>query len=410
MILFLVLFSMIVSVFFVGMAYREQRQTIRNTLYATENGKPLIPDLTNSGNEELYFYYLTTTEGNVLESSEAFTSDFSYNLETIEKWQPQKDEFHLKWLSIPHNHHEGKKGDRDKLLFIGARPTILGDGQNGFIYVAKDVTFYVEVFQNLLVVLICILVLFCMIAVWLSLSMSKKAMIPIQHSYRQQQQFLADVSHELRTPLSIMNTSIDVIEMENGNDFTPMTKEVVIDMKEEVERMSRMVQHLLLLARSDSGSVQFEMVLFDVVPRIRQWVQAFDAIAKQKEIVLDIHVPNALVVKGDLERIKQLVYILLDNAIKYTPVKGRVDLFVTQQSKYWSISVQDSGVGIPVDERQRIFDRFYRVEKHRSREEGSAGLGLSIAKWIVEAHQGTIEVESVINQGSTFTVKFSNED
>jgi signal transduction histidine kinase len=406
-ILFLVLFSIIVSIFFVGMAYREQHQSIRNTMYAAENGKPLIPDLASTENEDFYYYYQMNSRGNVVGSSEAFPSNNSFNLKTIEEWHPNKDAFRLKWLSVPHNHHEGNRlVDRDRLLFIGARPVRLEDGQIGTIYVAKDVTFYLEVFQNLLIVFLCILVIFFIAAVWLSLSMSKKAMIPIQRSYRQQQQFLADASHELRTPLSIMNTSLDVIELENGKDFTAYTKEVVMDMKEEVGRMSRMVQHLLLLARSDAGSVEFEMVAFDLVPKLRQWMQAFEAIANQQGIVLVANLPNELSVKGDIERIKQLVYILLDNAIKYTSMNGKVAVVVDQPSKHWSLSIQDTGVGISVEDRQRIFDRFYRAEKHRSREEGSAGLGLSIAKWIVEAHHGTIEVESIVNQGSTFTVRF----
>ncbi|WP_244163201.1 sensor histidine kinase [Paenibacillus pectinilyticus] len=407
-ILFLVLFSIIVSVFFGGMAYRENRQLIRTTMYATENGSPLIPDLVSSDHEDLYFYYLVNGSGNVVGGSEVFPLNNSINLEMIEEWHPNKEEFRLKWLSVPHSHHEGKTLiDRDRLLFVGARPAILQDGKKGTIYVAKDVTFYLDVFQNLLIVFLCILVIFFIAAVWLSLTMSKKAMIPIQRSYRQQQQFLADASHELRTPLSIMNTSLDVIELENGKDFTSYTKEVIVDMKEEVGRMSRMVHHLLLLARSDSGSVEFEIVAFDLVPRMRQWVQAFEAIANQKEIVLNAHLPRELSIKGDIERMKQLVYILLDNAIKYTPKHGNVNVIVDQQSKQWSLAIQDTGVGIPIEDRRRIFDRFYRVEKHRSRDEGSAGLGLSIAKWIVEAHHGSIEVESVVNQGSTFTVKFT---
>jgi hypothetical protein len=160
-ILFLVLFSIIVSVFFGGMAYRENRQLIRTTLYVTENGNPLIPDLAGSDHEDLYFYYLVNSSGNVVGGSEVFPPNNSINVETIEEWQPNKEEYRLKWLSVPHNHREGKTVmDRDRLLFVGARPVILQDGQKGAIYVAKDVTFYMDVFQNLLIVFLCILVFF----------------------------------------------------------------------------------------------------------------------------------------------------------------------------------------------------------------------------------------------------------
>ncbi|UJF32535.1 sensor histidine kinase [Paenibacillus hexagrammi] len=254
-----------------------------------------------------------------------------------------------------------------------------------------------------------IFILFLAVAIWLSYSMSKKAMIPIQTVYHQQQQFLADASHELRTPLTIMNTSFDVIELEHGEDFTPYTKEVLADMKDEVGRMSRLVQHLLLLARSDSGSVQFETVSFDLVPKLRLWVQAFESLARQKCISIRAEFPEELIVMGDLERIKQVVYILLDNAMKYTPEEGVVDVMLEAASKRWVLSIKDTGIGIPEEDRSRIFDRFYRAEKHRSREEGSAGLGLSIAKWIVEAHKGSIEVVSSVGHGSTFIVKIPHK-
>ncbi|MBB6671844.1 sensor histidine kinase [Cohnella nanjingensis] len=406
-IVFLMLFSLIVSVFFLGMAYREQRQILQTTLYATENGSVVIPNLSNSRGGDLYFFYIVDTHGNMIAGSEAFPQNRDVNLEMIERWHPHRDKFRLEWLPESDNHHDAEHSrERDQLLFVGARPFMTDDGKEAFIYTAKDVTFYFEAFQNLLLVLLFILVLFLIASIWLSYSMSKKAMIPIQRAYRQQQQFLADASHELRTPLSVMNTSLDVIELENGEDFSPYTREVVSDMKEEVGRMSRMVQHLLMLARSDSGSVEFEMVSFDLVPKVSQWVLAFEAVAHKKQIMITTRLPEEMEIKGDIERIKQLVYILLDNAIKYTSENGTVDVALGSNPKQWYLSVQDTGIGIPEDGKQRIFDRFYRVEKHRSREEGSAGLGLSIAKWIVEAHRGSIEVESSLGEGSTFIVKF----
>ncbi|MFB9328722.1 sensor histidine kinase [Paenibacillus aurantiacus] len=405
-ILFLVIFSLIVSVFFVGMAYREQRQTLHSTIYASDNGSVEIPDLTGTSVEDLYFYYIVDHQGNVLSRSEAIPQNADLNLEKIEAWHPNRESYRLVWLDVPHSHHEWKRTmERDRLLYIGARPYVTQDGKEATIYAAKDVTFYLDVYQDLLVILLCILALFLIASIWLSYSMSKKAMIPIQQSYRQQQQFLADASHELRTPLSIMNTSLDVIEIENGEDFTSYTKEVMSDMREEVGRMSRMVQHLLLLARSDSGTVQFDMLPFDLVSKIGQWLIAIEAVAQNRKINISVQMPEELEVVGDMERIKQLVYILLDNAIKFTPDNGTVEITIVPHVKQWCLMVKDTGIGIPEEDQGRIFDRFYRVEKHRSRDEGSAGLGLSIAKWIVEAHQGSIEVESVLNEGSTFIVK-----
>lgn len=409
-IIFLVLFSLIVSGFFIAMIYQDQRQTLRSALYETEDGKIAIPDLSESRGEDLYYKYVIDYRGNLLAGSEAFPQLSNVSRANINRWHPPQEEFRLMWQSAAMDLREIRRIiDKDRLLLVGAQSVMMADGTPATIYAAKDVTFYYEVLRSLLIVFIVILVIFVIASLWLSYKMSKKAMIPIQRTYRLQQQFLADASHELRTPLSIINTSLDVIELENGEDFTSYTKEVVSDMKEEVGRMSRMVQHLLMLARSDSGSVEFEMVSFDLVPKLRQWTLSFEAVAQKTQIKLNTQLPEEMAVKGDIERIKQLIYILLDNAIKYTPENGTVHVTLGSTPKHWFLSVQDSGIGIPVEDQLRIFDRFYRVEKHRSREEGSAGLGLSIAKWIVEAHHGFIGVKSAPGEGSTFILKFPHK-
>ncbi|WP_244444703.1 sensor histidine kinase [Paenibacillus camerounensis] len=406
-ILFLILFSLIVSVFFVGMAYRDQRQSLQTTLYASADGNLAVPDLSGTTVEDLYFFYMVDHQGNVLSGSAAFPQNAGANLEKIEEWHPKREAYRLTWLDLPHNGHEGEdRTEHDRLLFMGARPMITEDGRQITVYAAKDVSFYLEVYENLFMVALFILGLFLIAAIWLSYSMSKKAMVPVQHSYQQQQQFLADASHELRTPLSIMNTSLDVIEIENGEDFSAYTKEVVSDMREEVGRMSRMVQHLLLLARSDSENIPFNKESFDLLPKMHQWVTPFETVAHKKNITLSTTISEAFLVKGDIERIKQLVYILLDNAIKYTPEGGTIDVKVERNARQWSLLIKDTGIGIPKDDLERIFDRFYRVEKFRSRDEGSAGLGLPIAKWIVEAHEGSIRAESVFGEGSLFTATF----
>lgn len=406
LILFLALFSIIVSLFFIFMAYREQSNSLRSTMYATEDGRVVVPDLENSRSDDLYFFYVLNNHGQVLAQSDAIPQLSDRNRAEIEVWQPDRDSFRLRWQP----EQQRRYGDLlirtdDRLLFVGAHPILTTNGP-ATIYAAKDVTFYWNILRNLLIVFIIILILFIIAAVKLSSSMSKKAMIPIQQSFRQQQQFLADASHELRTPLSIMNTSLDVIELENGDTITPYSKEVVSDMKEEIGRMSRMVQHLLMLARSDAGSVEFEMGDFDIVPKLRQWMLAFEGVAQKKAITLRTMLPDTLTVKGDPERLKQLVYILLDNAIKYTPEEGKVDVGLDPNPKQWRIIVRDSGIGIAEADQPRIFDRFYRVEKHRSREEGSAGLGLAIAKQIVIAHRGSVVLESTPGKGSTFSVEF----
>ncbi|SEN51538.1 cell wall metabolism sensor histidine kinase WalK [Paenibacillus sp. OV219] len=405
-ILFLALFSIIVSVFFIIMTYQEQSNSLSTTMYATEDGRVVIPDLENSQSGDLYFFYVLDNQGKVLAQSDAIPQLSEFTLEKFSDWRPNEDKFRLRWQPELHK-RDGALTliSPDRLLFIGAHPIMTANGP-ATIYAAKDVTYYWDILRTLLLVFIFILIIFVLVAIKLSSSMSKKAMIPIQQTFRQQQQFLADASHELRTPLSIMNTSLDVIELENGDAITPYSKEVVSDMKEEIGRMSRMVQHLLLLARSDVGSVEFEMGTFDIVPKLRQWVLAFEGVAQKKAIKLRTMLPDTLTVKGDPEKLKQLVYILLDNAIKYTPEEGKVDVGLDPNPRQWRIIVRDSGIGIAEADQPRIFDRFYRVEKHRSREEGSAGLGLAIAKQIAIAHRASVVLESAPGKGSTFSIEF----
>ncbi|MED1854675.1 ATP-binding protein [Brevibacillus borstelensis] len=233
-------------------------------------------------------------------------------------------------------------------------------------------------------------------------------MIPIRQSFQRQKEFVADASHELRTPLSILNSSLDVFEMEDGEHLSDFSKTVLVNMKDEVKRMAKMVSDLLTLARSETDRPALTVERFDLVPTIEQLVSSTGPLAQSKNISLHHHMPSILIVYGDHERIKQLLYILVDNAIKYTPPGGEVHLTVSVEAREKQtmilIKVRDTGVGIAPEDAERIFDRFYRVEKNRSRKMGGTGLGLAIAKWIVEIHQGNIHVSSVPGQGSTFTV------
>jgi signal transduction histidine kinase len=174
------------------------------------------------------------------------------------------------------------------------------------------------------------------------------------------------------------------------------------DILAEIERMTRLVNDLLLLARADVGSVrimrepvEFETVFLDVYRQVAKLEQPV-------KIYLD-EVDQVLVL-GDRDRLKQLILNLVDNALKYTPPNGEVHLGLSKSADSVHFYVRDSGMGIAQEELGHIFDRFYRVDKARSRAQGGTGLGLSIAKSIVEAHQGEIRVESELGQGTTFYV------
>ena len=221
----------------------------------------------------------------------------------------------------------------------------------------------------------------------------------LENLFRAQQRLLADVSHELRTPLTTMRGNIDL--MRRMGEYDPESLDIIQD---EIKRMTRLVGDLLLLARADGGSlpimrhtIELDTLLFEV-HRQTQPLQ------KSSGVKVDMREITPIQMLGDPDRLKQLVIILLDNAIKYTPRGGEVRLSLVQEAHEALIHVSDNGPGIPAEHLPHLFERFYRVDKSRTRAQGGAGLGLSIARWIAEAHGGRIAVTSLVGQGSTFTI------
>ncbi|MEX2105216.1 MAG: ATP-binding protein [Bacilli bacterium] len=266
----------------------------------------------------------------------------------------------------------------------------------------------IQLLKWLLFILIGIAALFALVALFISHFMSKRAMIPIIEAFKRQREFVADASHELRTPLSVMLSSIDALELENSTEADNFSIRLISNMKNEVKRMTKLVSDLLTLARTDSEVSELQQETIDFLPHVKNIMDSVKPLAVAKEIDIHLKSPESLVIHADTEKLTQLLFILLDNAIKYTPEKGEVHIYLSIESddhRLFTIKIQDTGIGINQEDYDRIFERFYRAEKSRSRQMGGHGLGLSIAKWIVESHKGTIHVSSTPGQGSTFTVK-----
>jgi signal transduction histidine kinase len=219
----------------------------------------------------------------------------------------------------------------------------------------------------------------------------------LERLFHARQRFLADVSHELRTPLTTIRGNVDL--MRRMGEADPEALDVVQD---ELQRMTRLVDDLLLLARADTGSlpiqhkpVELDTVFLDIYRQVRSLDQPVDIVLRE--------VDQAYVL-GDEDRLRQLILNLIDNAINYTPPGGNVGLSLSKSNGIAEIEVTDTGVGISFEDLPRVFDRFYRVDKARSRNLGGSGLGLSIARWIAQAHGGDIRVESREGEGSKFTI------
>jgi heavy metal sensor kinase len=224
----------------------------------------------------------------------------------------------------------------------------------------------------------------------------------LERSFRQVQQFTADASHELRTPLTVMRGQTEVALRK---DRTAQEYRQVLESNlEEMEWMSRIVENLLTLSRADAGEIQLEIRPIQLADLIEDAYEECKALARAKGIEVSLVKAKEVTIHGDELRLRQMLLNLIDNAVKYTPEGGRVWLSLEVEGEYAKLTVRDNGIGIPEEDLPRIFDRFYRVDKARSREMGGSGLGLSIVQWIVKAHGGRIEVTSKLGEGSCFTV------
>jgi heavy metal sensor kinase len=226
----------------------------------------------------------------------------------------------------------------------------------------------------------------------------------LDDAFRRQRQFTADASHELRTPLTAVKGQVEVAL--NRPREPDAYREVLQNVNEEVDRLIRLVGSLLTLARADAGQIPLSPETVDVGDLVSAAVEQVRPAAQQRNVELVLAPGPPVTLRADEDLLLQLLLNLLDNAVKYTPSGGRVSAGWTADGARVELWVRDTGAGIAPEHLPHIFDRFYRADKARSRAEGGVGLGLSICRWIAEAHGGSISVESAPGQGSTFTARF----
>lgn len=227
----------------------------------------------------------------------------------------------------------------------------------------------------------------------------------IDTSFKRITQFTADASHDLRTPISVIRTVAEVTlrRTRTGEQYTDALSKIL----RTAEETTSLLENLLTLARSDAGSTGIELRLIDLKTHVRRAQERAVLLAANKSLDITVRTPDEPVwVRADSIAIDRLLLILLDNAIKYTPEGGFCEIELLAASPEVEILVRDSGIGIPENELNLIFERSYRTDRARSRETGSAGLGLAIARWITQIHGGTIAAESEMGVGSVFRVRF----
>jgi heavy metal sensor kinase len=225
----------------------------------------------------------------------------------------------------------------------------------------------------------------------------------LEESFDQLRRFTADASHELRTPLTAIRSVGEVALQKAGS--VPYYRDIIGSMLEEVNRLTRLVDSLLTISRADAGQIELHQTTVNALELVQEAAALLESLAEEKQQTVVVEGSPILDVWADRLILRQAVINLLDNAVKYSPVGGRIHVDVSIDNHIVLIAFQDSGPGIPIEHRDKVFERFYRVDKARTRAEGGTGLGLSIVKWAVSVNGGSIDFDSEPEHGCTFTMR-----
>ena len=280
-------------------------------------------------------------------------------------------------------------------------------GQQFFVQIVGDRTLEERTLQILVLVLVVGGAIALLVASGVGAAYASRALVPIRQSLanqrealRRQREFAADASHELRTPLTVIRASVEDLERHPRKSVATVGN-ALTDIRDEVDHLTSMVDDLLLLARSDSGTVELERVSLDLGDVASSGASALSRLAADREVSLVVD-PIPAEVSGDPARLRQVVGILVDNAIRHAPPGSRVDVRVRTDASDAVLVVEDEGAGIRPEDLPRVFDRFYRAAGAPG---GGTGLGLAIAAWIVERHGGRIAAANRESSGARFTVR-----
>lgn len=345
-----------------------------------------------SVNDRLFFY-IFSEDGQLVRFERASFRLEQFVLDVIENRNVDEGEVEV-------FQHSNETGQLSTVMMTAKK--IVTDDAIQTLYVGKDVTALYSGLRKATYAQVVLGFISVLIGSAIGYYMAGRALVPLKEAYDKQKQFAADASHELRTPLAVVMASADLL-LADPSIQNPFLRQVIEDLKSEVKKMTNLVSDLLMVARSDNNALKVNIKRLELMEVLEQVIRMMTPIAEKKSIRLggaDLH---RVYVKGDEDRIRQLVIILTDNAIKYTPEGGSVAVGLIEKERV-GITVTDNGIGISKENLEKIFERFYRVDKARSREMGGNGLGLSIAKELVRMNGGEIGVESVEGEGTRFTV------
>lgn len=264
----------------------------------------------------------------------------------------------------------------------------------------------INVLNNLLKIFIGIGSISLILLLFISIYLTNKTIKPIKESFEKQKEFIANASHELKTPLTIIRTNTSLV-LSNSRETVESQSKWLNYINNQIERMAKLIDEMLSLAKLDTGKELEKFTVFDISKLINNVLLTFEAVLFENNIELSSNIEEDITIKGDRESIKKVFSILLDNAIKYTNKNGKIDVELIKDKNKIKLKIKNTGEGIKKEDLDKIFERFYRVDTSRARDTGGYGLGLSIAKSIVESHNGKIYAESNIGKDTTFIIEFT---
>lgn len=332
------------------------------------------------------FVLITDKDGNIINSTSIFEMDKEF-LETAKN------------TALSKNIDSGK-------FKLGGNywAYLLTSNDSGNKITFLDITSRQDILINLIYTFLVVAFVMLIVIFFISRYFANKAIHPIKEAFDKQTQFIADASHELKTPLAVISTNVDLV-LSNNNATIESQSKWLNYIKSEVERMSKLTNDLLYLTKINYSDIKMIFTNFSLSETVENVILTMEAVIFENNINLEYDIDPSLTVTGNNEQIKQVVMILLDNALKYTNTKGKVNISLKKCHNKIILSVSNTGKGIPKENIDKIFDRFYCVDKSRSRGSGGYGLGLAIAKAILEQHGGSISVSSTLNESTTFMVE-----
>ena len=356
--------------------------------------------LYKSTNDRLFFYVFDD-QGRLLNFARASFRIEPFILDVIQNWSGGDDVIVVG--------KSGENGVKSRIMMTAQSVKTASGEHAQMVYVGKDVTAMYNGLEKATYAIALLGMLAVIAAAGICHILAGRAMVPLKEAYEKQRQFAADASHELRTPLAIVMASSEILQ--NDKSVTsPFLKQVIDDVHDEVKKMAKLVGDLLVVARGDNKALKLKPSKFELSSVIEQTARLMQPLAEQKHIKLAVDAKGKVEIQADEQRIRQLVLILIDNAVKYTQDGGEVRVTYRKAEKgHVSFAVSDTGIGISPEDQERVFDRFYRVDKARAREMGGNGLGLAIAQEIVRLHKGRISIASELGKGTTFLIELGKK-